>query len=88
MRNRNVKSVREICEAYGVDCVEEALNAIQKIQDPNDRAGKWLKMMEYIYAKRRAIEITEKPYESEKVSPDNVEELHAKARARLRAVNE
>lgn len=50
-------SVRERLEELGVDLVGEILKCIENVDDDNDKAHLYLRLLEYCDAKRKAMEV-------------------------------
>lgn len=55
---RTQYSVKERLEELGVDLISEILKCIENVEDDNERAHLYLKLLEYCDAKRKAIEVS------------------------------
>ena len=53
--------ITEQLKKYKFDVVKELLNLYDEIQRPEDRANILLKLMDFVYPKKRSIEVSERP---------------------------
>lgn len=58
----NTERLAALCEKYGIDPAEQAMKGLDPMKTPDlkdrDRIDIAVKLMEYLYAKRKAVEVT------------------------------
>jgi len=77
--NLNEISVLEELDRYGVNPVDQIMQEMASISSPKDRISIWFELLKYCAPKKKPQETIEEPERNLDVTPENLEDLWAKA---------